>query len=189
MTTLVADPPVGPPAGPPAAPPVGLDHDAVVALEDKAHALAGVTEQKAVDLAATVDAKAAALATATAEAASRLASESATAATRALGVEVERAAFLARDRADAATALAVKAALREQHVDQVLEAHSTRLGQINGSQDRMEATQGAHTLTLARIEAVATKRLARRTFLVTTAGVLITMASATFGALGATGNL
>ena len=172
-----------------ATPEVGLDHDAVVALEDKAHALVGATTQKATDLAAADAARAAALAVEVAKKASELADTVAA-----------RAVILSGTTQNKAVQIAVAQALRDQHVDHILEGHGRRLDTIEASGAAIEKTLDIHSNILIRIETkvdqsiqaakdAATKRLSSRTFAVTTIGVCVTMASATIAALGATGNL
>jgi hypothetical protein len=151
---------------------------AVTIMETKATELADVTSAKAVSLAADASAKAADLA------------DAATA----------RALVLAGATQSSAVAIAVAKALRDQHVDHMLEGHGKRLDNIEAHGIAVEKTLAEHGNILGRIEVkvdagieasktAAAKRLSTRTFTIATIGVLTTMVGTTVAFLAATGNL
>jgi hypothetical protein len=145
---------------------VGLDHSAVVALEQHARQLAETISQKAVSLADENTKKAAGLAAEASLRAAQLASAAA-----------DKAITLANSDQEKAVLRAVAQALRDQHVDQVLEIHTTRLNDINGSQEKVFGLLSEHGLALSRIEAVAGKHLSNRSFRVSVASVVVMLAS------------
>ena len=151
---------------------------AVTVMETKATELADVTSAKAVSLAADASVKAADLA------------DAATA----------RALVLAGATQSSAVAIAVAKALRDQHVDHMLEGHGKRLDNIEAHGIAVEKTLAEHGNILGRIEVkvdagieasktAAAKRLSTRTFTIATIGVLTTMVGTTVAFLAATGNL
>lgn len=157
---------------------VGLDHDAVVALEDKNK----VYETDAAKTAANVAAGAATEAT-------RLAAEA-----------TAKAAVLAAENQSAAVKIAVSTALREQHVDHVLEEHGAHLATINGSVADLAKEVAEANVTLVRMEgnlatseqvaaALRGRRLTRHQIIFATIAAIFSFVSLVVGILAATGGL
>jgi hypothetical protein len=197
-----------------ATPEVSPDRPAIVALEEQAkvesvkrateaaaltHA-AVATEVKATELADATSAKAVALADATGATAAVLAADASAKAADLADAATARALVLAGATQSSAVAIAVAKALRDQHVDHVLEGHGKRLDNIEAHGVAVEKTLEDHGNVLGRIETkvdagieasktAAAKRLSTRTFTIATFGVLTTMVGTTVAFLGATGNL
>lgn len=181
-----------------ATPEVGLDHPAVVELQETVAALPGVVEAKATELAAATEAKAVDVATA------------------ATGT----AAALAVAATEKAVALALKAAaidkatsLRNQHVDHVLEEHGTHLASIDANladltgkvltrddykithdalvQSVRELTSGLSAMATADQVSIALRgrKLSRRQTIVGSAGAAVGVITFVVGLLASTGHL